>query len=335
DDVFLGDTWIPYLAQADDILLLSRSPEGLQAKLDALARWCLRNGLAVNVSKSLIMAFGPLPTRCPRFRLNDGFLRFVQSTTYVGVIINSTKRNIFADHRAAQAKKGRRVANASLSLEAHIGPMPLDIARTLYDALIDPHLLSASAVDLDVNHAELYDLELVQHTFAKRVSRLPAHCQPLPALLDLGSWPLRFRRIKMAVKMLVALVAEGAPSVPRAALAVAHNLASHGHPSWLSDMAYTLRALPVSVTLDFRATPTRATALQALEDIQDALRTYAVQLLHTSPKLAVWKWAILPALGNNPTLLALLRTRAYRSVARVSHRRAIARLLAGIPPYAI
>ncbi|KAL1937495.1 hypothetical protein VTO73DRAFT_13147 [Trametes versicolor] len=49
DDVHLAGVWVPYLAQADDILLLSTSPQGAQAKPNALASWCLRNGLTVNV----------------------------------------------------------------------------------------------------------------------------------------------------------------------------------------------------------------------------------------------------------------------------------------------
>ena len=52
DDVFLGSTRLPYLAQADDILLLARSREGLQSKLHALDEWCRRNGMKINVSKT-------------------------------------------------------------------------------------------------------------------------------------------------------------------------------------------------------------------------------------------------------------------------------------------
>ncbi|EIW53142.1 uncharacterized protein TRAVEDRAFT_80635, partial [Trametes versicolor FP-101664 SS1] len=195
DDVWFGDLRIPYLAQADDILLLSTSPEGLQSKLDSLASWCLRNGLAVNVSKSFLLAFGPLPLALPRITLYGERLQLTDCTAYVGVLLATSKRNVYANHRVLQAKKARAVANSTLGVEGLIGPIPPFFARKLYNARIHPHLISACVVDLDVNTADLRELEDVQNTFARRVSRLPAHTQILPVLMDLGLRPLRYARM--------------------------------------------------------------------------------------------------------------------------------------------
>ncbi|KAI0323198.1 hypothetical protein GY45DRAFT_1207389, partial [Cubamyces sp. BRFM 1775] len=199
DDVCLGGVHIPYLAQADDVILLALSPEGLQAKLDALLDWCERNGLNINITKSFLMAFGPLPTACPRLSLRHTPLQLVDSTTYVGVTLTSTTRNIFSAHRRSQATKARRIANATLGLESYIGRIPPEVARALYMARLDPHLASACMVDLDVDAASLHPLEQAQLTFARRVLQLPSRSSALTPLLDLGLWPLRYRRCHLAL----------------------------------------------------------------------------------------------------------------------------------------
>ncbi|KAI0069521.1 hypothetical protein K474DRAFT_1714162 [Panus rudis PR-1116 ss-1] len=53
DDVLLNGVRVVYLAQADDIALLSFSWQGLQQKLDELSRWCSRNFMILNAIKTL------------------------------------------------------------------------------------------------------------------------------------------------------------------------------------------------------------------------------------------------------------------------------------------
>ncbi|EIW51116.1 uncharacterized protein TRAVEDRAFT_54882 [Trametes versicolor FP-101664 SS1] len=43
----------------------------------------------------------------------------------------------------------------------------------------------------------------------------------------------------------------------------------------------------------------------------------------------------MPAIARRPTLDDLFKLRPYTAIARISHRRNVARLLAGVPPYAI
>ena len=53
----LNDTEISCLIWADDILILSETEEGLQAKLDKLAKYCKKNKLEVNTDKTKVMTF--------------------------------------------------------------------------------------------------------------------------------------------------------------------------------------------------------------------------------------------------------------------------------------
>ncbi|OJT06801.1 hypothetical protein TRAPUB_2318, partial [Trametes pubescens] len=319
---------------ADDVLLLSTSPEGLQSKLNCLAAWCLRNGLAVNVTKSYPMAFGPLPCSLPRITLNGMPLRLTESTPYVGVTLSSTKRNIFAVHRASQAKKGWRVACASLGLEVYIGPIPPLFARKLYNARVHPHLISGCVVDLDVNITDLHALEKVQHVFARRVSRLPEHTHILPVLMDLGMRPVRYSRMLAALVMLEGLVTT-APAVPKAALACSVSLVAHGHISWAGDLYHALRALPVPVDWDFRTPPTLDRVRDVRNQVLASLLQSALLCISGTTKLALWKWGVLPTIARTPSLDVLFKLRLYTTIARISHRHAVACLLAGVPPFAV
>ena len=141
DDVILDGQAVAFLAQADDILLMSRSRDGLRLKLDALVSWCRRNGVEINVSKTFMMIFGPIPRSGGLHLILDGQpIALVPSAVYVGMRITSTHRHIFAVHRTRKTEAGRKVANTVLSLEAYVGNIPPADSWALYLGLIDPHL---------------------------------------------------------------------------------------------------------------------------------------------------------------------------------------------------
>lgn len=52
----LAGTWIPLLLYADDIVLSSDSPEGMQRHLDALCSFAEDSGLSMNLGKTKVMA---------------------------------------------------------------------------------------------------------------------------------------------------------------------------------------------------------------------------------------------------------------------------------------
>ncbi|KAI0660026.1 hypothetical protein C8Q70DRAFT_1113535 [Cubamyces menziesii] len=301
----------------DDIILLSHSAAGLQVKLDALLSWCERNGLTINVLKSFVMVFGPLPAVRPHLSIRDTELPIVESTVYVGVTLTSTARNIFHAHRVAQAAKARKVANAALGLESYLGRIPPQVARTLYTARVDPHLVSACTIDLDVDAASLQPLKQVQLTFVRRVLRLPAQSSVLAPLLDLGLWPLRYRRCHLAIAYARYLLTSPA-QVPRAAFQASVQLAVAGHPTWLTDLKHALAALPCPVRFDY---PWATMSVDHVDELSRALQAslcaYVTEHVHTSRKLTVWQNALLPldAIASHPTLEQLnLRTHAYRGL---------------------
>ena len=57
----LAGTWISLLLYADDIVLISDSPEGMQQHLDALHTFASDSGLSVNLGKTKVMVFNTTP----------------------------------------------------------------------------------------------------------------------------------------------------------------------------------------------------------------------------------------------------------------------------------
>lgn len=117
DDLSLFTTIISHLEHADDVLIASSSAAGLQAHLNSLARWCGKNFLVIDVVKSKVMVFGPLPSQLPVLTLNDNVIDYVESYTYVGVVFQSTHRNIFTGDYALKASRARAAANAIIGVE--------------------------------------------------------------------------------------------------------------------------------------------------------------------------------------------------------------------------
>jgi hypothetical protein len=54
DDAILSEIRIAIMAQADDILLISLSAAGPQRNLNALAVWCSKNFIVINLVKRVI-----------------------------------------------------------------------------------------------------------------------------------------------------------------------------------------------------------------------------------------------------------------------------------------
>lgn len=88
--VNVANTNVKVLLYADDIVILSDSPNGLQEMIDCLHRYCLTWSLRVNLDKSKIMIFrtGPRVSKNLRWQFGDEPVDIVNNYKYLGVEIN-------------------------------------------------------------------------------------------------------------------------------------------------------------------------------------------------------------------------------------------------------
>ncbi|KAJ7495225.1 hypothetical protein FB451DRAFT_1213638, partial [Mycena latifolia] len=214
-----------HLEHADDMAIISYSPEGLQRHLSTFARWCGNNFLQPNASKSWVMIFGAIPRTLPTFTVNGRKIGYTDCFCYVGVTFQSTDRNIFASHYTAKASTARRTGYTVLGIEAYIGDLPPKEGRLLYMACIDPHLISGADIIIDVDDKALAHLEKVQRAFLCRLLGLGAYSMRAPLFTELGLLPLRSRRLDIALRYLA------------------------GKQGYWMDVAYALQKLPVPIQL--------------------------------------------------------------------------------------
>lgn len=85
DGCYLHQVLIYILLFADDIALLSSSPEGLQRQLDALALFCDLRKLTVNLSKTKVIVFnGTKKSQDLQFLFKGETVEITNSYTYLG-----------------------------------------------------------------------------------------------------------------------------------------------------------------------------------------------------------------------------------------------------------
>ncbi|KAJ7440678.1 hypothetical protein FB451DRAFT_1415048 [Mycena latifolia] len=203
DDALLLNIAMSHLEHADDMALISYSPEGLQHHLITFARWCGDNFLEAN---TWIIAFGPLPDVLPKFFLSGHDVRYADCVCYVGLTFKSTSHNIFVSHYTAKAATARRAGYTVLGIEAYSADLPPKEGKLLYMACIDPHLVSGADIVVDVDDKALAYLEKVQNAFLRRLLGLGAYSMRAPLFTELGLVPLRYRRLISAIRYLGYLV---------------------------------------------------------------------------------------------------------------------------------
>lgn len=86
----LGDgTRVPDLGYADDFVLMSRTPAGLQRLLNATTDWCTMVNMVISQVKSKVMVFGPPLVPCPDMLVHGERLEWVTSFKYLGILYTS------------------------------------------------------------------------------------------------------------------------------------------------------------------------------------------------------------------------------------------------------
>ena len=82
---------IAYLLWADDLVLFSNSPNGLQKQLDNLFKFTCKNQLVVNATKTKVMKFGNDTEIDVTFTFNGNKVDRVQEYKYLGIIFSAVK----------------------------------------------------------------------------------------------------------------------------------------------------------------------------------------------------------------------------------------------------
>ena len=94
----IGDILITCLGFADDIVLVSESPENLQILINKCETWAKENGMEFNTKKCKVMVFNG-PSFGHHFTMYDEELSIVDFYKYLGFVISSKNQtNLYISH---------------------------------------------------------------------------------------------------------------------------------------------------------------------------------------------------------------------------------------------
>ncbi|KAF7964774.1 hypothetical protein HWV62_3128 [Athelia sp. TMB] len=328
DDIILDGTAIGNLEHADDMVLVSTSPEGMQLKLQCLENYSRENYILVNVSKTFMMLDGACPAtvNSSTFTLNGTPIKWTDNYTYVGVTFASGHRNIFALHYEKKAAKAKSVAGSIFSVESFVGSLPPLQGLRLYNARVDSHLPAACKVAIDVAMPLLKPLQAVQHTFLQRLIGLNPRAMRAFLFSESGLLPLAYRRIILALRYLLYLLSLPSHHLAACAWKDSQQLFYGGKACWLGDLAIVIQKIPfkkpIFNPLDVDPESVKAlideVALATAEHVDEALRNSSKARLLCGRKhqnedgvlehraLALRPYLLVPEPKHRKALVALL-----------------------------
>ena len=142
--IAISNEIIAHILWADDLILFSDSPTGLQKQLNGLLKFCSNNKIIVNETKTKTMCFG---TDEPfNVYFNGKLIEQVHQYKYLGVLVRSVNRpnqDIFADNYRVISDKSRK---AAFGMNRCIQNLPPSIRFDMFDTLVRPVLTYGSDV---------------------------------------------------------------------------------------------------------------------------------------------------------------------------------------------
>ena len=199
DNPTLNDQDISCLIWADDILILSKSEEGLQKKLDNLGIYCKKNKLKVNTDKTKIMTFtksGKLIHR--KFFYGKKSLENVREYKYLGFIVTPS-----GEIRTGLEDLRVRALRAIAKIRKSLGPLfqkNIWNSLHLFNYMVRPILLYMSDFWGALKHPSNSPIERVHLSFLKQLLGVRRQTNTSAVLLELNTVPLIFHARKGAVK---------------------------------------------------------------------------------------------------------------------------------------
>ena len=132
---------IAHILWADDLIMFSDSPMGLQKQLDGLLKFCSTNKIIVNETKTKVMCFGTKENFSVFF--NKKLIEPVDQYKYLGVIvrsINKTNQDLFSNNYRFIFDKSQKAIFSLKKKLKFVQSVSPGIMFDMFDTLIRPIL---------------------------------------------------------------------------------------------------------------------------------------------------------------------------------------------------
>jgi hypothetical protein len=187
----LADIVVKLLLYADDLALMSETPQGLQKQIDALSEFCAERQLVINVSKTKVVVFEKCRNAAPEFTYKGTTIERVQSFRYLGLKLHSTRGMVVAiDKLTATGKK------ALFALRCRCNDLSItdpEVMCQLFDSLICPVLSYTCEVWTSCTGAKGFQqVEQVHRMFLRGILRVNKTTSTFAVLGEFGRYPLEY-----------------------------------------------------------------------------------------------------------------------------------------------
>ena len=201
DPVDLGSKQINLLMYADDMLLLSKSENGLQNALNILKEYCHKWQLVVNVDKTKVITFNQKYNDQFRFLYGNEVLETVYEYKYLGLTIHRT--GTFKKAKTDLYNSALRAYFSIRSTQRHVKFTP-KLEIKLFDVMVKPILLYCCEIwgAFDINKKHCPDLanhilqndqssyEKLNIRLCKQALSLPRSASNFGSRAELGRMPI-------------------------------------------------------------------------------------------------------------------------------------------------
>ncbi|KAJ7048158.1 hypothetical protein C8F01DRAFT_155735 [Mycena amicta] len=283
------------------------------------------------------MIFGPLqgpeaenvPVEC--LSLGGEAIPWVEDYKYVGVWFSSVTRDIFRTHYEQKRETAAFVFWKTVLGCDHFvgrGRLPPDIGCQLYYALVDCHLTHACDIALDVDPTSFERLDSLNRILLRRILGVGKRSGVIQLYSELGIYPLRVRRIKLALSFLRYLVALPDSHLARKSLQEADRLRNLGYSSWMGDLAIVLGSLPFTMPpLPTLANLTLHWCNAQMKLLRARARRWVWETIEGMVSLPLLHGRLEPQEKEAPRVNQLCRRHYLSRVLITDHRLALTRLL--------
>lgn len=225
---------VPLLLDADDLVLISRSLNGLQAQLNILQQFCASSGLEVNLDKTECVMFGYHPRASTlNCTYQGGTLKTSDTFKYLGLRLHGRhgKVGVAADD-LIKASTAAYYALADRCNKLNI--LNPAFREQLFDTLVSPVITYATEFWIPYASTTTFDkLDALHRKWLKSSLHVAkSTCNDI-ILAEFGRMPLGLTALKLAVRYYVRLQNLDEGRLVKLALRECYDLERTGTAIWL------------------------------------------------------------------------------------------------------
>ena len=225
---------------ADDMVLLSDTPMGLQKQIDALNSACKDLSLTVNTDKTKVMVFrkGGFLRRNESWNLDGNALEIVNDYSYLGFTF--TTRMSISRGVDTLAAKGKKACADCVRYISKLNEISKECFFKIFDTQVQPVIMYASEV------WGLHRLDSIErvHTYAcKRLLNVTSKLPNKFVYGETGRYPLYVNSAVRCIRYWLKILKMDMSRIPKQAYEMLLRMDNSGKECWASQVRLTLFSL--------------------------------------------------------------------------------------------